>query len=199
MHRNELPWVGKAMISTGGGFKPSNICCQRCAMQTGALWKYAQNEKIYRCPTGEKEALITYPIVDSMNGKWKWNLRPGTDNATTVMIKNLNQIKGASSRIVFIDEGTLSPDSYAVYNGIQTWYDPPMVSHGNGTDVSFSDDHASRVMFKAPGTLNAAKSNIYGYNPTTCEGKADLYKVQIATWDKLLYTPDPACKYASAE
>ena len=199
MHRNELPWVGKAMLSGPGGYQPAEKCGQKCAMTTGALWKFAQNEKIYRCPVGEKDALMTYPIVDSMNGKWKWNLKPGTDNVQTVMIKNLNQIKGTSMRIVFIDEGTLSPDSYAVYNGVQTWYDPPMVSHGNGTDVSFSDGHASRVMFKDPGTLNAGKKNIYGYEPLNCTGKEDLYKIQVGTWGKLLYTPDPACKYATTD
>ena len=121
------------------------------------------------------------------------------DNSPTVMVKTLNQIKGTSSRIVFIDEGTLSPDSYAVYNGVQTWYDPPMARHGNGTDLSFSDGHAGRVMFKAPETIDAAKNNDYGYRPTTCGGKDDLYKIQFGTWGKLLYTPDRACKYSPAD
>jgi prepilin-type N-terminal cleavage/methylation domain-containing protein/prepilin-type processing-associated H-X9-DG protein len=199
MHSRELPWVGNGVISTGSGFRPADICCQKCAIQTGALWRFTQNEKIYRCPMGEKNALITYPIVDSMNGKWKWNFRSGVDNAPTVMVKNLNQIKGTSMRIVFIDEGTLSPDSYAVYNGVQTWYDPPMARHGNGTDVAFSDGHAGRALFKAQETYAASKANTYNYLPTTCDGKADLYKIQFGTWGKLLYTPDTTCKYAPIE
>jgi hypothetical protein len=202
MHKNELPWIGNGVVTGGGGFKPADICCQRCAIKTGALWKFAQNEKIYRCPTGEKEALVTYPIVDSMNGKWKWNHGGSTaDNLATVMVKNLNQIKGTSMRIVFIDEGTLSPDSYAVYNGVQTWYDPPMARHGSGTDASFSDGHSGRLMFTAPETIDAAKRNEYNYQPTTCQGKVDLYKVQAGCWGAtgLLYTPDPTCKYATAE
>jgi prepilin-type N-terminal cleavage/methylation domain-containing protein/prepilin-type processing-associated H-X9-DG protein len=199
LHLNELPWVGNGVISTGSGYRPADLCSQRCAMQTGALWRFTQNEKIYRCPMGDKNALITYPIVDSMNGKWKWNLRSGVDNATTVMVKNLNQIKSTSMRIVFIDEGTLSPDCYAVYNGVQTWYDPPMARHGNGTDVSFADGHAGRAMFKAQETYAASKANTYGYQPTTCEGKDDLYKIQFGTWGKLLYTPDPTCRYSPVE
>jgi prepilin-type N-terminal cleavage/methylation domain-containing protein/prepilin-type processing-associated H-X9-DG protein len=204
MHRNELPWIGYAVISTGTGYVPADICCQRCAMQTGALWKYIQNEKIYRCPTGEKNALVTYPIMDSMNGKWMWNKSPGNDNVSTVMFKFLNQIKGTTQRMVFIDEGTLSPDSYAVYNNARNWFDPPMARHGNGTDVSYSDGHAGRIMFKASETLEAAKNNIYNYQPLTCTGAEDLYKIQIGCWGKLLYTPPTTllgatCHYAPAE
>ena len=205
MHKNELPWLGNGTITTGGAYVPADLCCQKCAMQTGALWKFTQNEKIYRCPTGEKDALVTYPIVDSMNGKWKWNFQGGasggvSDNSSTVMIKYLNQIKGTTMRMIFIDEGTLSPDSYAVYTGSPRWFDPPMARHGDGTDLSYADGHAGRIMFKAPETLDAAKNNTYDYLPTTCEGKVDLYKVQVACWGQLLYTPDPTCKgYAPAE
>jgi len=203
MHRNELPWIGYAVISTGTGFVPADICCQRCAMQTGALWKYTQNEKIYRCPTGEKNALVTYPLVDSMNGKYMW-CTPSPYN-TAVMVKYLNQIKGTTQRMVFIDEGTLSPDSYAVYNYQQRWFDPPMARHGNGTDVSYSDGHAGRIMFKAPETLEAAKNNTYDYIPLTCTGMEDLYKIQFGCWGKSLrITPvatigGTTCHYAPAE
>ena len=69
LHANELPWVGVAYINTATGFAPADECCQRCAIQTGAFWRFAQNEKIYRCPIGDKKALIAYSIVDSMNGK----------------------------------------------------------------------------------------------------------------------------------
>jgi prepilin-type N-terminal cleavage/methylation domain-containing protein/prepilin-type processing-associated H-X9-DG protein len=204
MHKNELPWLGNGTISSGSGYIPADICCQRCAMQTGALWKYTQNEKIYRCPTGEKNALVTYPIMDSMNGKWKWN-NTGGDNSPTVMIKYLNQIKGTTQRMVFLDEGTLSPDSYAVYTGVQKWFDPPMARHGNGTDVSYSDGHAGRIMFKAPETLQAAKDNTYNYIPQTCTGMEDLYKIQLGCWGKsLLLTPaatvgGATCRYSPAE
>jgi prepilin-type N-terminal cleavage/methylation domain-containing protein/prepilin-type processing-associated H-X9-DG protein len=204
-HRDELPWIGPAYafldITTWYSDRTQSECLQKVAIQTGALWKYAQNEKTYRCPTGEKGHLVSFMIMDSMNGKYKWNyLKPGnSDNASTVMPKNLNQIKGASMRMVFIDEGVPSPDSYAVYTGSPSWYDPPMARHGGGTDVSYADGHAGRIMWKAAETLQAAKENIYNYPPTTCPGKEDLYKVQVGCWGKLLYTPDPACKYAPAE
>ncbi|MGD0552835.1 MAG: type II secretion system protein [Sedimentisphaerales bacterium] len=198
LHQNELPWVGVAYINGPTGFAPADECCQRCAIQTGALWRFAQNEKIYRCPVGDKKALIAYPIVDSMNGKWKWNLGTGSgDNATTVMIKNLNQIKGASTRMVFIDEGHPSPDSYAVYNGVGRWYDPPMARHGSGTDLSYADGHAGRIMWSSKWTVDLAKTaeTRITTDPertppsTDCAAITDLYKIQIACWGQLLYTP----------
>ena len=192
IHRNELPWIGVGWINSATGFAPADICCQRCAMQTGALWRYTQNEKIYRCPTGEKNALITYPIIDSMNGKYMWSTQ-GPPYNTTVMIKYLNQIKGTSTRIVFLDEGTLSPDSYAVYNYRQTWFDPPMVRHGDGTDTSYADGHAGRMMWKSLATVQAGNTfpQIYNWPPPAndCAAQNDLYRVQIACWGKIEYTP----------
>jgi prepilin-type N-terminal cleavage/methylation domain-containing protein/prepilin-type processing-associated H-X9-DG protein len=202
-HHDELPWVGPAYAFSGTSWfsdRTQSECLQKVAIQSGALWKYAQNEKTYRCPTGEKGHLLSYMIMDSMNGKYMWN-GSITKNASPapMMVKNINQIKGTSMRMVFIDEGVPSPDSYAVYTGSQYWFDPPMARHGNGTDVSYADGHAGRIMWKAAETLGAARNNTYDYQPTTCPGKADLYKIQVGCWGKLLYTPDPACKYSPAE
>jgi prepilin-type N-terminal cleavage/methylation domain-containing protein/prepilin-type processing-associated H-X9-DG protein len=204
LHLNELPWIGNGITAA---YDPGSACCQKCAMQTGALWKFAQNEKIYRCPTGMKNNLITYPIIDSMNGKWKWN-KDGTDNAPSVMIKNLNQIKGSATRILFIDEGRLTPDSFAVYNNLQIWYDPPMARHGNGTDVSYADGHAGRLMWSAKWTYDLAKIGETRF-PTAsertppsgnCTAINDLYKMQMGCWGKLLYNPTvPAGCTLSAE
>jgi len=198
VHKGELPWIGPAYAFSGGTWysdRYQSECLQKVAIQTGALWKYAQNEKTYRCPTGQKNSLLSFMIMDSMNGKTQYSDSTGR----AILTKYINQIKGASMRMVFIDEGVPSPDSYAVYTASQRWFDPPMARHGNGTDLSYADGHAGRIMWKAPETLDAAKNNTYNYQPTTCPGKEDLYKIQVGCWGKLLYTPDPACKYAPAE
>jgi prepilin-type N-terminal cleavage/methylation domain-containing protein/prepilin-type processing-associated H-X9-DG protein len=202
-HHDELPWVGPAFAFNGMSWFSDRVqseCLQKIAIQTGSLWKYAQNVKTYRCPTGEKGHLLSYMLMDSMNGKYKWNGASGSDSPATVMSKNVNEIKGTSMRMVFIDEGVPSPDSYAVYTASQQWFDPPMARHGGGTDVSYADGHAGRIMWKASETLTAARDNSYNYQPTTCAGKEDLYKIQIGCWGKLRYTPTPTtCKYAPAE
>jgi prepilin-type processing-associated H-X9-DG protein len=133
-----------------------------------------------------------------MNGKHKWNKQPGSDAPISVLLKNLNQIPRASERIVFVDEGHLSPDSYAVYSGIsngsisaQAWYDPPMRRHGGGTIVSYADGHSARWMWKSKWTVDPAQSCEYS-NPVPTTDKAacnDLYRMQIATWGKIGYVP----------
>lgn len=189
MHRNELPWIGFAVVSGPAGYAPADICCQRCAIQTGALWKYTGDYNIYRCPIGKKDALVTYSIIDSMNGKYMWNGSGGTNTPAYMMAKNTSGIKNASGRIVFIDEGTPSPDSYAVYSGSESWFDLPPVQHEGGTCMSFADGHSVFHKWKAKETIAIGSGGIYNARPATCDAKNDLYWVQIGCWGQLLYTP----------
>jgi hypothetical protein len=190
-HVNELPWVGPA-------FGTADECCQRCAIKTGALWRYAKHEKIYRCPTGQKNALVTYPIIDSMNGKYLYS---GCSTAgftavpANLCLKMLTQVKQPADRFVFFDEGTLSPDSFAVNYSCPSWFDAPMMRHSNGTCASYADGHGARLMWRADETILAGKNNTISYTPTTCTGKNDLYNVQIRCWGVIGYTLDSSCKY----
>jgi prepilin-type N-terminal cleavage/methylation domain-containing protein/prepilin-type processing-associated H-X9-DG protein len=182
IHRNELPWIGPAYaFDDAGGAWNSGLtqteCLQKIAVQSGALWKFAQNEKTYRCPTGEKNSLVSYMIMDSMNGKNLWNGAPANS-----LIKTLGQVKKTSSRMVFIDEGRPSPDSYAVHYDIAAWYDLPMIRHGQGTDVSYADGHAGRLMWKSRETIDCG-TTFTNCTPQTCNGKNDLYKIQMGCWD----------------
>ena len=186
---------------TGCQFPPAPECGQRCAIQSGALWKYVKEEDTYRCPTGDKEWIVTYAIVDSMNGKYQWTKGDGTTDpkGISLCLKNLNQIPRPSDRIVFVDEGHMSPDSYAVYSGLfngsvtgaQRWYDPPMNRHGGGTIVSYADGHSARWMWKSKYTTDPARQCEYS-QPVPATDRAacnDLYKMQIAAWGKIGYTP----------
>jgi prepilin-type N-terminal cleavage/methylation domain-containing protein/prepilin-type processing-associated H-X9-DG protein len=187
-HRDEIPWIGPAQNATLD-------CYKKCSITSGALWKYVQNEKIYRCPTGNKGALITYIVVDSMNGLPRDGTESGGTPVEGVWIKNRNKIKKVSYRIVFIDEGRISPDSYAVWYRKAMWFDPPMVRHGDGTIVSFADGHAENWRWKSKRTLDFGKrcdSNpLYDMFPTAAEQNMDvmqdLYLMQTRTWGKLGY------------
>jgi prepilin-type N-terminal cleavage/methylation domain-containing protein/prepilin-type processing-associated H-X9-DG protein len=194
-HINELPWVGIAWGSAG---TPASVPCQRCAIQTGALWRYLLQEKVYRCPTGSKGELVTYAIVDAMNGKYLFSgcSTAGFTGAPPYLcLKLFTQIKNTADRFVFLDEGYLSPDSFAVNYLCPSWFDPPMMRHRNGTNASFTDGHASRLLWRADETIKAGTKITYNYTPTTCLGKNDLYNVQVRSWGRIGYTPDPACRY----
>jgi prepilin-type N-terminal cleavage/methylation domain-containing protein/prepilin-type processing-associated H-X9-DG protein len=200
LHVKELPWVGLAWVSKPPPcpFEPAPECGQRCAIKSGALWKYVKEEDTYRCPTGDKEWIITYAIVDAMNGKYQWTKSPGSHAPRSVCLKNLNQIPRPSDRIVFVDEGHLSPDSYAVYSGLiggpisaQAWYDPPMNRHGGGVIVSYADGHSARWMWKSKYTTDPQRACEYSIPVPTNDKAAcnDLYRMQIAAWGKIGYTP----------
>lgn len=188
-HYNELPWVG-----AGWGQKwataPAPECCQICAMQTGALWRYLRNDGVYHCPTGRKGELITYPIIDSMNGLrfFRGQTLPGQNAPPDVWHKNRNQIKTPARRIVFLDEGKLSPDSYAVYYDMEVWFELPMVRHGNGTCVSYADGHSTRWMYKSKETITAGLKEVLPVLTVEADYQ-DLYKIQLACWSKLGYKP----------
>jgi prepilin-type processing-associated H-X9-DG protein len=194
-HKNERPWVGVAWQTnlSIGYTPPAPECQQRCAIQTGALWKYVKDNDIYRCPDANKNALITYPIIDSMNGKYMYNGNCGSGNSPIGLCpKNLNQIMKPADRIVFIEEEPITPDSYYVFYGCEEWIDIPYIRHSNGTNVSFADGHSAYWKWKAQETIDIAKSRVYFSQPMTSDGKQDLYKVQIGCWGKLGYTPTVA-------
>jgi prepilin-type N-terminal cleavage/methylation domain-containing protein len=181
-HKNELPWVGP-----GWAFDASNNmvnglhqpeCNQRVAMESGALWMYLKSDQIYHCPTGEKGELMTYTIIDSMNGGGE-----GID------AKNITGIKHPTQRVVFLDEGRLTSNTFWVSYRHEEWYDPPLIRHGIGQTVSYADGHSARWMWKSKETVMVHDQGSYYYTPTTDAGKQDLYKMQIGCWGKLGYTP----------
>jgi prepilin-type N-terminal cleavage/methylation domain-containing protein/prepilin-type processing-associated H-X9-DG protein len=182
-HYKEIPWIGLAYGAT-------NDLCKKCAITTGAMWKYVGDHKIYRCPTGEKGEMITYVIVDAANGL----PRTGTKEAN-VWLKSRSQIRRTATQLVFIDEGKVSPDSYAVYyndgstTASEKWWDPPMVRHGDGTTISFVDGHGEHWKWKSKETVDIGRKGLGYIAPTTPDGKQDLYKMQIRCWSKLGYAP----------
>jgi hypothetical protein len=188
-HLNELPWVGGAYSGT-----KLPECAVKCAIETGALFKYVKDFEVYRCPTGNKGELITYNVVDGMNGMpCPPSCSRSSDNILPGWQKNRNQIRKTASQIVFIDEGRVTPDSFAVYYGTSSgyaekWFDPPEVRHGEGTILSFVDTHAEYWKWSKE-TAEFGRLGAYNQVPLTPPGKQDLYKVQIGCWGKLGYNP----------
>jgi prepilin-type N-terminal cleavage/methylation domain-containing protein/prepilin-type processing-associated H-X9-DG protein len=190
-HVNEVPWIGLA-------YGAVTDISKKCAITTGALWKYILNDKIYRCPTGNKGEVITYIVLDGVNGLPRTNTK-----AAGVWLKNRNQIKRTAAQLVFIDEGRVTPDSYAVNFNSPVWFDPPMVRHSDGSTVSFSDGHAEIWKWKSKKTAGFGKScetapqynafpgNVTGHPEWTQDNDSmqDLYLMQIRCWSRLGYTP----------
>jgi prepilin-type N-terminal cleavage/methylation domain-containing protein/prepilin-type processing-associated H-X9-DG protein len=212
LHRNELPWIGNGWGDWCLGLYPSEDC-QRCAIQTGALWKYVREPQIYHCPTGIKGQLVSYTIMDNMNGLGA--LRAGVPRS--LCYKNRNQIRNAAQKIVFMDEGRLTPDSFAVWYDKWQWFDGPFVRHGNGTTVSFADGHAAWWLWKSKSTVIYGKRKESGNacdiefaSPpdqpeglsTNCDTFNDLYKIYTSCWGSKLHPnikPPAGCRLDASE
>ena len=96
-------------------------------------------------------------------------------------------------RLVFIDEGWMTPDAFAVRYDQEQWWDSPPVRHGDGTTVSFADGHAEYWKWKGADTIKRARlveqSHQGNWTPETEAGYNDLYRMQKGCWGRLGYTP----------
>jgi len=159
------------------------------AIIRGMLYKYCPNKKLYQCPSGIRGEVVTYSIVDAMNG------HGAIDGAIPAPLKNRSQIRHPATRTVFLDEGKLTPSSWTVYYYQERWWDRPSVRHSNGTCWSFADGHSEYWKWSDPRTIRLGRSKegealTPGQSdPTWSMGNKDLYRVQRACWGGLGYKP----------
>ena len=203
IHDREQWWTGDDIGDFWAGVSLPELL-QKRAIRAGALFPYCKDENLYRCPTGMRGEMRTYTITDAMNGL----ARPGTINGnvgerngrTVLWIKKKTEISvpGPARRIVFLDEGRVTPDSYATHYQNERWWDPPFVRHGDGTNVSYADGHADYWKFTGMKTLEIGKlaavpgrnaSDLHQMQPESEDDYQDLYKMQKAVWGALGYSP----------
>ncbi len=157
-------------------------------IKRGLLFPYCSDIKLYKCPTGVRGEMVTYAIVDPMNG---YNAIPNAGK----IVRNRMDIHHPGSRIVFLDEGRLSPSSWTIHYIEERWWDQITARHGNGTNLAFADGHCEYWKWSDPRTVEVAKMD-YDYwqatarldtSQSTQVDNEDLQKVQKASWGKLGY------------
>jgi len=197
----ETPWVGKCWASgyqNGDQLSESN---QIIEIKKGALWPYVKNITAYRCPTGTRGEMLTYAAMDGVNGLSRSGEGTVKDGAWAT---KMSDIRNKPERLVFIDEGWVTPDSFAVHYNQETWWDDPPVRHGDGVTVSFADGRSAYYKWKGIWTILVGRHRQRGhpgnhYRPgtpiagkqvvATSEDFKDLYWIQKGCWGKLGYTP----------
>ena len=159
-------------------------------IQDGLLFSCCPDLKLYKCPTGVRGEVVTYAIVDALNG---YDAIPGAEGQ---ILKNRMQIRKPAQRAVFIDEGRLSPASWTIWYDQERWWDQITAWHGDGTNFSFADGHSDYCKWKDPRTVRIARMDYTQWQSTDrngdlsfSPGNQDLYGVQKAVWGKLGYTP----------
>jgi len=209
----ERAWVGRGW---GNNWNNPSVAdtgldeqMKSTAIREGALWPLVEKEACYKCPVARRHEFITYSIVDAMNGMYRAGTtssmvggHPGAVGArigdTVLWIKSTSEIIAppAAQRMVFIDEGALTPDSFGVHYLHNYWWDDPPVRHSDGATVSWADGHASHLKWKAVETIEfgRATQDYYGgggFSPQTEEGIKDLEDFRRAVWGRLRNDPSP--------
>jgi prepilin-type N-terminal cleavage/methylation domain-containing protein/prepilin-type processing-associated H-X9-DG protein len=140
-------------------------------LKRGALFKYCNNVKSYRCPEADKDMHRTYVMPESMNGRWPYH------NEGEVM-KKIGQIKKSAERVVFFEERRITGDvcifPYETNPNTVYWDgDTPNIMHGNGANFGFADGHADFHAWKCTSTMEMCRRPAFPI-PTTAE--FDAYK-----------------------
>ncbi len=199
---DETPWVGQCWDYTD----PMGVSEdeQKEEIKAGALWPYVKNVDVYRCPSGLAGEMLTYAAMDGVNGQGKG--RAGTKLGVHC-VENTSEIRRPHRKIVFIDEGWVTADSFAVvFNGEEWWDDPP-TRHGAGSAQSFADGHIDWIKWKGMWTVAFGLDAIgdhppnsrhapgwdgwdgHSFPPATGADYEDLRWIQIGCWGELGYDP----------
>lgn len=178
-HYNEDPWVLRDYDITD--MREKRRCIER-----GALYPYTRSLDLYKCPTVGKivrsgvqeEILRTYSVSDSMNCK-------GWSGMNAKMLKRRLEIPKPAYRIVFVDDGGTNPAAmggWTVQVTEETWWDPPPVRHGDGTNFSFADGHSDYHKWKDPRTIEWGKRVPPQAGSPVQAGNEDLQWAAEAMW-----------------
>ena len=176
---------------------------KKIAVEEGALWEYAKDYDLYKCPTGRRGECVTYAAVDAANGLVRADTASGSGKVynkgarvgrTVIWLKRRSDIitPTPAERMIFIDEGAMTPDSFAVNYNTSGWWDDPPSRHGDGTTVSWADGHVSHLKWKASETIDWARDHkdYYGgggFNPSTPEGIEEMKDFQKWVWGRIRY------------
>ncbi len=100
------------------------------------------------------------------------------------------EIDKPASRIVFIDEGEVSPNAYMVpFNHPSLWgCEAPPGRHGDGTTVTFADGSIKHWKWVDEDTIEYSRKEKGGLDDSD---NWDIYRMQTAVWGPLNWTPNP--------
>jgi len=210
--RREIPWVGRCWHDNYGQGEQLAEGVQRSRIMNqdeSALWPYVSEVKIFACPTGTRGELVTYAAMDGVNGLNHLSSRTGVSTGsnyvdavgtrvgrTILWLKKRTEITqpGPAYRMVYIDEGWVTPDSFAVHYNQAVWWDDAPVRHGDGTTLAMADGHAEHWKWRGTDTIKEGRNRQRGHTnnwaPTTDAGREDLYNVQKACWGQVGYAPN---------
>jgi prepilin-type N-terminal cleavage/methylation domain-containing protein/prepilin-type processing-associated H-X9-DG protein len=182
---NEPTWVGWWGSSED---QKKDAAAQQACLTLGTLYPIVDTPKIYRCPVGDRYEWRTYAIVDAMNGHDGFTVAAGY-NPPGVVIRKMSELSSPGSRMVFIDEGLATTESWTIYPNIVSWWDAPPMRHGEGTTVAMADGSSDYWKWRDPRTveliLKAREGTVAsGDAASYAQNNEDFTRLQMACWGK---------------
>lgn len=144
------------------------------AVRNGSLWKYINDEKVYKCPLHPiQDFVVSYSVNNYLNGSeinWGWTMTADT----------VGQVPRPTKTISFLEE----PDprktvrgSWVTYLSVaqmNQWVDPIGTWHtGGGAMFAFLDGHTEDWMWQDARTI-AMGYSFFASTP----GNPDLYRIK---------------------
>ena len=138
-------------------------------LRNGALWSYAESEKIYHCPSDKRH--LKQP--GGAAGIWEnstiggyrsyslgavWNTYTGGWNTAEneVMVYQASEVVSPSHKMVFLEENDSCGMNHNTFNFFlntrSKWGDPFSVLHNNRSTFGFADGHAEKHEWKEEST-----------------------------------------------
>lgn len=198
MHAKEPEWVGRCWREpynspTGAQWPIEGPTGQKAAIMNGSMWSYARDFDMYACPTGIRGEMLTYNLMDGVNGMprsgtYSNNVPAIGPNGKKLWVKKSGDIFQPTYRLVFIDEGASTPDSFAVNwnSSVTTWWDDPPIRHGDGTVVSYADGRVEHHKWKAAKTIDYGRQYANykgpGFTASTPEELDDMEFIHKGCW-----------------
>jgi prepilin-type N-terminal cleavage/methylation domain-containing protein/prepilin-type processing-associated H-X9-DG protein len=153
-------------------------------MKGGALFRFIQNVKMYRCQEAPKTTHRTFIMATPMNAAW------GDSDCYPVgkVAKRMGQIKKSAQRVVYFEERTITPDAFQLpimYTSSCDLCDKVDFMHGNGANFGFADGHGDYHKWECASTLKWATDGTKPALSDTCFMEKDYQWLREAVWGEL--------------
>lgn len=172
-YHNEPTWVG------WWDGAQTDAQAQQACITLGTLFSIVDTIKVYRCPVGDRDEWRTYAIVDAMNG------HTGFESFTPPgkVIRKMSELRSPGSRLVFIDEGYATTESWTIRPDVVEWWDGVPLRHGLGTTVAMADGSSEYWKWRDKRTSDFSLG-ILTDPVATARNNADFIKIQTGCWGR---------------
>lgn len=161
-------------------------------LERGALWSYAESEKLYHCPSdkrylrlpegdhigsagwGRKGGYRSYSIGAPLSGFMEPGVGWASDEWRVTVFKT-GEILTPAQKIVFLEEADgygYNANTWNVFLNTRTkWGDPFAIWHNNRSTLGYADGHAEKHQWEEDSTRAMAEANHKEYAIPANEGK----------------------------